>query len=152
MVWKIVLVSIAIAFGSIIIGGAVIATSFLTNIPNFNNDNDDGENDDGDESSSQSSNRGQDSSLSAVEGAVRILDNEADNSYSPNPVKVNVGEVVTWVNEDSAVHTATSIDGTFDSDILRRGQTYNFTFGSVGEYPYFCTLHPDMVGRVIVTQ
>ncbi|HEX2107576.1 MAG TPA: cupredoxin domain-containing protein [Nitrososphaera sp.] len=152
MVWKIVLVSITIAFGFIIIGGAIIATLFLSNLPNFNNDNDDGENDNGDESSSQSSNLGQDSSLSAVEDSVRILDNEADNSYIPNSIEVSVGEVVTWVNEDSSIHTATSIDGTFDSDILRRGQTYNFTFGSVGEYPYFCTLHPDMVGRVIVTQ
>jgi plastocyanin len=151
MVWKIVLVSIAIVFGAIIIGGAIIAASFLTNIPNFNNDNDnDDDNNNNDERSSQSSNSGEDSSLPAVEGAVRILDNEGSNSYSPNPAEVKVGEVVTWVNEDSAIHTATSTDGTFDSDILRRGQTYNFTFGTVGEYPYFCLLHPNMVGIVSV--
>jgi plastocyanin len=152
MVWKIVLVSIAIVFGAFIIGGAIIAASFLTNIPNFNNDNDNDGNNNDDERSSQSSNSGEDSSLPAIEGAVRVLDNEGSNSYSPNPAEVKVGEVVTWVNEDSAIHTATSTDGTFDSDILRRGQTYIFTFGTVGEYPYFCTLHPEMVGRVIVTE
>jgi plastocyanin len=152
MVWKIVLVSIAIVFGAIIIGGAIIAASFLTNIPNFNNDNDNDDDNNDDETSSQSSNSGEDSSLPAIEGAVRILDNEGSNSYSPNPAEVKVGEVATWVNEDSAAHTATSTDGTFDSDILLRGQTYNFTFGTVGEYPYFCTLHPEMVGRVIVTE
>lgn len=132
MVWKIVVISIAIMFGSIIIGGGIIAASFVTSIPDFDNENNDGV-------SSPSSNSGQDSSLPAIEGAVRILDNEGNNSYSPNPSEVKVGEVVTWVNEDSAIHTATSTDGTFDSDILRRGQTYNYTFGSVGEYSYFCT-------------
>jgi len=144
MVWKIVVISIAIVFGSIIIGGAIVAASFVTSIPDFDNENND-------DVSSPSSNSGQDSSLPAIEDAVRILDNEGNNSYSPNPSEVKVGEVVTWVNEDSAIHTATSTDGTFDSDILRRGQTYNYTFDSVGEYSYFCTLHPDMVGRVIVT-
>ena len=138
-------ISIAIVFGSIIIGGAIIAASFVTSIPDFDNENND-------DVSSQSSNSGQNSSLPAFEGAVRILDNQGSNSYSPTPAGVKVGAVVTWVNEDSAAHTATSTDGTFDSDILRRGQTYNFTFGTVGEYPYFCTLHPEMVGRVIVTE
>jgi plastocyanin len=145
MVWKIVVISVAIVLGSIIIGGAIIAASFVTSIPDFDNENND-------DMSSQSSNSGQNSSLPAIEGAVRILDNEGSNSYSPNPAEVKVGEVVTWVNDDSAAHTATSTDGTFDSDILRRGQKYNFTFGTVGEYPYFCTLHPEMVGRVIVTE
>ena len=145
MVWKIVVISIAIVFGSIIIGGAIVAASFVTSIPDFDNENND-------DVSSPSSNSGQDSSLPAIEDAVRILDNEGNNSYSPNPSEVKVGEVVTWVNEDSAIHTATSTDGTFDSDILRRGQTYNYTFDSVGEYSYFCTLHPDMVGRVVVTE
>jgi plastocyanin len=145
MVWKIVVISIAIVFGSIIIGGAIIAASFVTSIPDFDNENND-------DVSSPSSNSGQDSSLPAIEGAVRILDNEGNNSYSPNPSEIKVGEVVTWVNEDSAIHTVTSTDGTFDSDILRRGQTYNYTFDSVGEYSYFCTLHPDMVGRVTVTE
>lgn len=146
MVWKIVVISIAIVFGSIFIGGAIIAASFVTSIPDFDNK-------DNDDVSSPSSNSGQDSSsLPAIEGAIRILENEGNNSYSPNPSEVKVGEVVTWVNEDSAAHTATSTDGTFDSDILRRGQTYNYTFDSVGEYSYFCTLHPDMVGRVVVTE
>ncbi|MDQ4101302.1 MAG: cupredoxin domain-containing protein [Thermoproteota archaeon] len=146
MVWKIVVISIAIVFGSMIIGGAIIAASFVTSIPDFDNENNN-------DVRSQSSNSGQDSSsLPAIEGAIRILDNEGNNSYTPNPTEVKVGEVVTWVNEDSAIHTATSTDGTFDSDILRRGQTYNHTFNSVGEYSHFCKLHPDMVGRVIVTQ
>jgi plastocyanin len=70
---------------------------------------------------------------------------------NPNPVKVNIGETVTWVNDDSAVYTATSTDGTFDSNILRNGQTFSYTFDKEGEYPHSCTLHPNMVGTALVT-
>jgi plastocyanin len=76
-------------------------------------------------------------SLPAVEGTVRIVDNAGNNSYSPNPIEVKVGETVTWVNDDSAIHTATSTDETFDSDILQRVQTFSNTFDKEGEYPYF---------------
>jgi plastocyanin len=141
MVWKIVMISIAIVFGSVIIGGAIIATQVLTSIPNFGDENNVGPGLLKAES---------DSSL-PVEDAVRIVGNTGSDSYSPNPVKVNVGETVTWVNDDSAVHTATSSDGTFDSNILRSGQTFSYTFDKEGEYPYSCTLHSNMVGIVLVT-
>lgn len=141
MVWKIVMISIAIVFGSVIIGGAIIATQVLTSIPNFGDENNVGPG---------LLKAGSDSSL-PVEDAVRIVGNTGSDSYSPNPVKVNVGETVTWVNDDSAVHTATSSDGTFDSNILRSRQTFSYTFDKEGEYPYSCTLHPNMVGIVLVT-
>lgn len=142
MVWKIVLISIAIVFASVIIGGAVIATQVLTSIPNFANDN----------SNVDPSllNSGQDSSP-AIEGAVRIVGDSGSNSYSPNPIEAKVGETVTWVNNDSVIHTVTSTDGTFDSGILQRGQSFSYTFDKEGEYSYFCTLHPNMAGKLIVT-
>jgi plastocyanin len=82
---------------------------------------------------------------------VRIVGNTGSNSYSPNPFEAKVGETVTWVNDDSAVHTATSTDGTFDSNILQRGQTFSYTFDKEGEYSYSCMLHPNMAGTIIVT-
>jgi plastocyanin len=141
VVWKIIMISIAIVFASIIIGGAIIATQVLTSIPNFSNDNN---------VNPLPLNSGEDSSP-AVEGTVKIVDNVGNNSYSPNPIEAQVGKTVTWVNDDSAIHTATSTDGTFDSNILQRGQTFSYTFDKEGEYPYFCTLHPNMVGKVVVT-
>lgn len=143
MVWKIVLISIAIVFASVIIGGAVIATQLLTSIPNFANDN----------SNVDPSllNSGQDSSP-AIEGAVRIVGDSGSNSYSPNPIEAKVGETVTWVNNDSVIHTVTSTDGTFDSGILQRGQSFSYTFDKEGEYSYFCTLHPNMAGKLIVRE
>ena len=84
----------------------------------------------------------------------------ADKAYSPNPIEVKVGQKVTWTNNDSVQHTITS--GTagspdsgkaFDSGLtklLNNGQTFEHTFAAAGEYPYYCQLHPTMVGKVIV--
>ena len=60
------------------------------------------------------------------------------------------GEAVRWVTDDSAVHRATASDGAFDSDTQRRGEAFFFTFDREGEYPYFCTLHTNMAGTVVV--
>ncbi len=81
---------------------------------------------------------------------VSIIDNAGSNSYNLNPVEVKVGETVTWVNDDSNIYTATSNDGIFNSDVLFEGQSFSYTFDEEGEYPYFCDIHPNMVGTVMV--
>lgn len=136
------MISIAIVFASIIIGGAMVATQVLTSITNLVNDN----------NVNPGTSDSEQSSSPAVEGAVRIVDNAGNNSYSPNPIEAKVGETVTWVNDNSAIHSATSTNGSFDSDILQRGQTFSYTFDKEGEYPYFCTLHPNMVGKLVVSE
>lgn len=86
-----------------------------------------------------------------------------DNSYSPNPIEVTVGQTVVWTNDDSAFHTVTSgTIGTadagklFDSGLAGptaltvKGKTFEHTFDTAGEFPYHCTLHPAMVGTVTV--
>lgn len=83
---------------------------------------------------------------------VRIVANAGSNSFSPNPVEVKVGETVTWINDDSSRHTVTSKDGVFDSEMMGKGQSFSFTFDKAGEYPYFCSPHPGMVGTVVVTE
>jgi glucose/arabinose dehydrogenase/plastocyanin len=79
-----------------------------------------------------------------------------DTAYQPNPVQVSVGDTVRWTNDDSQPHTVTSgqnatPDGMFDSSIMAPGATFDFTFTEPGEYPYFCLLHPNMVGTVSVS-
>jgi plastocyanin len=106
--------------------------------------------DDDDNNESPNPINSEQNSSPAVEGTVRIVDNAGNNSYSPNPFETQIGETVTWENDDSAIHTATSTNGIFDSDMLQRGQTFSYTFDKEGEYHYFCTLHPNMVGTVIV--
>jgi plastocyanin len=78
------------------------------------------------------------------------------DSYAPNPVQVSAGATVTWTNDDSQPHTATSgenatPDGTFDSGIMAPAATFEHTFTEAGEFPYFCLLHPNMVGTVSVS-
>lgn len=81
-----------------------------------------------------------------------------DKAYSPNPIEVKVGGGVTWSNDDSQIHTATSgsvgsadSGSVFDSGILSPGATFDFVFDKAGTYDYYCTLHPQMVGTVNVT-
>jgi plastocyanin len=78
------------------------------------------------------------------------------DAYSPNPVQVSVGSTVTWTNDDSQPHTATSgenvtPDQRFDSGIMTPAATFEYTFTEAGEYPYFCLLHPNMVGTVSIS-
>lgn len=83
------------------------------------------------------------------------------NAYDPNPVQANIGDTVIWTNDDSTPHTVTSgsngqPDGKFDSSpnfnpLMTPGQTFEHTFEAAGEYPYYCGLHPNMVGTVSVT-
>ena len=78
------------------------------------------------------------------------------DAYSPNPVQVSVGSTVTWTNDDSQPHTATSgenatPDQRFDSGIMTPAATFEYTFTEAGEYPYFCLLHPNMLGTVSIS-
>ena len=80
----------------------------------------------------------------------------SEGAYDPNPVQVSAGGTVTWTNNDAQPHTATSgenaaPDGIFDSSILAAGKSFSYTFAEAGEYPYYCMLHPNMVGTVSVS-
>jgi len=79
-----------------------------------------------------------------------------DACYIPSSITVPVGAEVTWSNDDTAAHTVTSGDlksgpiGKFDSGLFMAGKTFSFTFESPGTYPYYCQVHPWMIGKVIV--
>jgi plastocyanin len=71
-------------------------------------------------------------------------------TYDPDPVVVQTGGKVIWQNEDTAPHTATADDGSFDTGTLERGKLKSETFKQAGTYPYFCEIHPTMHGTVEV--
>ena len=78
-----------------------------------------------------------------------------DRCYAPSLILTKKGNSVTWVNEDSAFHSVTSgfYDSPtelFDSGHLDPFESFTFTFDEVGDYDYFCTLHPWMKGQVTV--
>jgi plastocyanin len=76
--------------------------------------------------------------------------------YDPSPANVAVGTTVTWTNNDATLHTATSgtpdsgPSGEFDSSYLTKGKTFQHTFDKAGTFDYYCTLHPFMIGQVVV--
>jgi predicted secreted protein with PEFG-CTERM motif len=93
----------------------------------------------------------------------------ADNScYIPSEVTVDVGGEVTWSNDDIAAHTVTAGNQAgmktdevgvkypggngFDSNLFMAGEAFSHKFDAAGEYPYFCMVHPWMVGTVIVQE
>jgi plastocyanin len=96
-------------------------------------------------------------SVSIVSGSSSLT----DTAFQPNPVQVSVGSTVTWTNDDSQPHTVVSgqnaqPDGKFDSSpnfnpLIAPGQTFSHTFTEAGQYPYYCALHPNMVGTVSVS-
>jgi plastocyanin len=73
-----------------------------------------------------------------------------DFAYDPDPVTIEEGGKVIWQNEDSAPHTATADDGSFDTGTLEEGKLGSATFKEAGTYSYVCSIHPDMTGTVEV--
>jgi len=82
---------------------------------------------------------------------------ETNECFIPYKVVIAVGGQVIWNNVDTAAHTVTSgnpadgADGKFDSSIFMSGTTFSNTFDEVGEYEYFCIVHPWMNGIVQVS-
>ena len=97
-----------------------------------------------------------DGTISLPEGSGVPGCDETNECYIPYHVTVSVGEEITWSNDDSAAHTVTSgtpadgPDGLFDSSLFMAGGTFSVTLDEAGEYPYFCMVHPWMIGIVTV--
>ncbi len=97
---------------------------------------------------------GQSKIVSIVKGASNPSSTEP---YNPSPLSVPVGTTITWINNDNTGHTVTQGDPSgntppngFDSGILAPGKSFTHTFGTAGTIQYYCTLHPTMLGEVIV--
>lgn len=71
-------------------------------------------------------------------------------AFSPTNLTVAQGTTVTWTNNDNTAHTVTGDNGGPASGQLNNGQTYSFTFTTVGSFPYHCSNHPTMTGSVTV--
>ncbi len=74
-------------------------------------------------------------------------------AFNPATITVKVGTKVTWTNQDTVAHTATSVGSTtFDTGLLNQGVSGSYTFDKVGTYDYICTPHPRMQAKVIVVE
>jgi plastocyanin len=88
---------------------------------------------------------------SAQEKPVSTAEVKIDNFvFGPAAITVAAGTTVTWINCDDIPHTVVSTEKVFKSKVLDTDEKFSFTFTKPGEYPYFCSIHPKMTGRVIV--
>jgi len=88
--------------------------------------------------------------------------------YDPPVISINIGDTITWINNDKEGHTVTSghssgrfgwmnkdfgtPDGLFNSDRFMPNESWSYTFEKSGSFSYYCTIHPWMDGIVIVKE
>ena len=70
--------------------------------------------------------------------------------FTPASITVKAGTTVTWVNLDDEPHTVFSDAGLFRSSALDTKERFSFKFEKAGTYHYLCTIHPRMLGTVVV--
>lgn len=87
----------------------------------------------------------------AVTAAASPAAVQIDNfTFTPATLTVTAGATVTWKNDDDSPHRIGDKNGTFKSAALDTDDTFSHTFAAPGEYPYICTIHPYMAGKIIV--
>lgn len=70
--------------------------------------------------------------------------------FAPTDLTIAVGTKVTWVNDDDDPHTVVETHKVFRSTALDTHDSFTYQFDNAGTFEYFCTLHPEMVGKIIV--
>jgi plastocyanin len=71
-------------------------------------------------------------------------------TFGPAELTVRVGTTITWTNRDDIPHTVVSTDKVFKSKVLDTDEKFSSTFSTPGSFPYFCSIHPKMTGKVVV--
>jgi len=74
----------------------------------------------------------------------------ANFAFSPADLTVSAGTTVTWKNEDGEVHRVQDDHNGFASAALDTHDSFSQTFAIPGVYHYFCSIHPYMVGKIVV--
>ncbi|MEO6681102.1 MAG: cupredoxin family copper-binding protein [Pseudomonas sp.] len=72
--------------------------------------------------------------------------------FGPKDMTVAVGTKVTWVNDDEIPHTVAETHKVFRSGALDTNDSFSYVFNTPGEFEYFCALHPQMIGKIVVSQ
>jgi len=78
--------------------------------------------------------------------AIKIV----DFNFDPSTITVKAGTTVTWTNSGTAPHTVTADDGSFSSQSLATGGTFQQAFATPGTFAYHCAIHPSMKASVVV--
>lgn len=72
-------------------------------------------------------------------------------AFSPTELTIAAGTTVEWINRDDIPHVVVSDDKTtFKSKALDTDDKFSYTFTKPGTYSYFCSVHPKMIGKIVV--
>lgn len=85
------------------------------------------------------------------QGAETVIDMK-DMAYSKIEITIKKGSKITWTNSDAEPHTVTDLKGKFDSGNMNKGDTWSYTFHEAGTFEYYCQFHPEMAGKIVVTE
>jgi len=85
----------------------------------------------------------------AVQTSKTVAGSIVSFAFNPNQIVINVGDTVTWTNNDPVDHTTTSA-GNWNSGSLTFGASFSEVFDSPGTFNYFCSIHPSMTATVVV--
>lgn len=72
-----------------------------------------------------------------------------NDKFNPVTLQVNVGDNIEWLNKDDETHTVSFENGDVDERLLT-GMSFTHKFTEKGEFRYFCRIHPEMRGSVLV--
>ena len=73
-----------------------------------------------------------------------------DFMFNPTPLTVKAGSTVIWTNMDDEPHTVVSDTGVFKSGGMDTNESFSYKFDKPGTYHFTCSIHPRMVGTVVV--
>ncbi len=73
-------------------------------------------------------------------------------TFTPGSTALSVGDSVVWTNDQAASHTTTAVNSEWDSGQIKVGSQFGFTFTEAGTFDYFCSIHPAMTGKVVVSE
>ena len=88
------------------------------------------------------------SSTAGAADPIRIVVKEF--LFNPTSLKVKAGSTVTWINMDDEPHSVVSNTGLFRSGAMDTNESFSFKFDIPGTYHFTCSIHPRMVGTVVV--
>ncbi len=87
----------------------------------------------------------------AADVTITMVGDRGNQSYSPNPTTMRVGQTVAWKNGDSTAHDATQDASRFGTGTISAGATSTpLAMSTAGTFTYHCTIHPGMVGTLVV--
>ena len=84
----------------------------------------------------------------AAQGSTIVM--AKDFMFAPTALTVAAGSTVTWTNRDEEPHSVVSESGVFRSGALDTNESFSFRFDKAGTYRYTCSIHPRMVGTIVV--